>query len=130
MARHRSRHEPAADASGNPAPDSGGGIDALRRELAEKLEAFVRQNAWPRCTRPACKRARACRAHGAECAGLPNEPEPSPEQWEQILFNLKCALARRSAAFGAEERGGGAYLSAPPGTASPDRPSRRRGAPT
>jgi len=78
-------------------------VDALRRQLAEKLEAFVRQNAWQSCTRPPCKRARACRAAlGAACEGMPPQREPTPEQWDNIRFNLKRALERRSA----EIRGG------------------------
>jgi hypothetical protein len=101
MSRHRSQNETGEGGSGKSVPDSGRSIDALRLELAEKLETFVRRNAWPCCTRPACKRARACRARSADCEGLPHEPEPTPEQWQRILFNLKRALAERSAAFGA-----------------------------
>ena len=99
MSRHRAKPDAAEDASLKPAP--GDDIDTLRRKLAEKLEAFVRQNAWRRCTRPACKRARACRARGADCEGLPTQPELTPEQWQDKLADLKRALKRRMAEFGA-----------------------------
>jgi hypothetical protein len=75
----------------------------MRRALADKLEAFVRQNAWQRCMRPACKRARACRARGAACEGLPEQAEPSPERQEKMLFDLKRALQRRLAELRAGE---------------------------
>jgi hypothetical protein len=79
-------------------------IDALRGELLDKLEAFVRQHAWQSCKRPPCKRARACRAgRGAECEGLPAQPEPTPEQWDKTRFFLKRALERR---LGELRRGG------------------------
>jgi len=100
MSRHRAKPDPAEDASLKPAP--GDDIDTLRRKLAGKLEAFVRQNAWRQCRRPACKRARACRMRGAECEGLPARPELTPEQWQDKLSFLKRALERRLG----EPRGG------------------------
>ena len=86
---------PKRDAA-NVEPEPARDVDALRWALVEKLEAFVRQNAWQSCKRPPCKRARACRAgRGAECEGLPKLPEPTPEQWDKTRFFLKRALERR-----------------------------------
>jgi hypothetical protein len=101
MSRQRPQSKPAEDASRKPVPEPASDVHTMRRALAEKLEAFVREDAWQRCTRPACKRARACRAIRATCEGLPEQPEPTPEQWEKTKFNLQRALKRRLAELGA-----------------------------
>jgi hypothetical protein len=85
-----------------PAPD----IDALRKALADKLQAFARSGAWRDCPRPRCKRARACRARGADCGGMRDVPAPTADQWARERALLKRALEARLAGFAATTDGG------------------------
>jgi|SRR4029079_17680844 hypothetical protein len=85
-----------------PAPD----IEARRKALVDKLNAFARSGAWRDCPHPRCKRARACRSRGTDCGGRRGVPEPTADQWARERALLKRALEARLAGFAAATDGG------------------------
>lgn len=82
-----------------PLPD----IEAQRRELVETITAIIRADAWRDCPRPRCKRARACRMLDADCAGRPDGPPMTDEEWARFQVVLKRGLKIRMEQIEAEK---------------------------
>ena len=70
-------------------------IDDLRRALARKLEAFVRD--WRRCARPACKRKRGCVPPASGCCAKFPERRVTDEEWARQAPRLRRMLRKRLA---------------------------------
>ena len=70
-------------------------VEERRRALARKLAIFASD--WRRCTRPQCRRARACRLPDLTCFSPKPRREMTPEQETAMLAKVKRMLERRLA---------------------------------
>lgn len=101
MARHKTTDntaspKPAANAAAAAQPGPGYDVEAVRQEIARKLEMFGRD--WRRCTQRVCRRYRTCKLPGTECfAPRPPERPMSETEWGFVKAKLLRDLKRRLA---------------------------------
>jgi hypothetical protein len=82
--------------NGNALPDEPpADIDALRFELARRINRFIadRRWAWRACKEPACRRHRRCQAPRIQCSNAPSpRPDPDGRRTARAMAQVQRAL--------------------------------------
>jgi len=95
-ARPKGKPEPAA-AARSPADD----VEAARRSIVRKLEAFVGASLWRECPQRLCRRARRCEPPLGVCVGRGAVPPVSDQEWAPFAAEFKRMLEQRRAGLAA-----------------------------